>query len=211
MSQVIIYQNNEGAAVIMSPAPGHEAAELAATLPEGVRHFLVDVSALPSVGVAQMNVDFDLQTVVVKRPNLEAEKDKALSTARGIALDVRRQITTSASPERALSWVLKAVYGAVWQVNEAAANPLLASLSATAQAGFQLEADITGEDPVSVRDRSLEKAGLFFQANQLVEGMERLAEDRIPAAATIAELDTITAQLRALETQTLTKLAQITS
>ena len=41
--------------------------------------------------------------------------------------------------------------------------------------------------------------------------MERLAEDRIPVATTIAELDTITAQLRALETQTLTKLAQITS
>ena len=144
------------------------------------------------------------------QPDLQELKDNALSSARDIALDVRRQITTSASPERALSWVLKAVYGAVWQVNEAAANPLLASLSATAQAGFQLEADITGEDPVSVRDRSLEKAGLFFQANQIVEGMERLAEDRIPAATTIAELDAITAQLRALETQTLTKLAQIT-
>ncbi len=211
MSQVIIYQNNEGAAAIMSPAPGLIASDLAAVLPEDTRHFLMDVSALPSVGVAQMNVDFDLQTVIVKPPNLEAEKDRALSTARGIALEVRRQIATSASPERALSWVLKAVYGAVWQVNEAAANPLLASLSATAQAGFQLEADITGEDPVSVRDRSLEKAGLFFQANQLVEGMERLAEDRIPVATTIAELDTITTQLRALETQTLTKLAQITS
>ena len=210
MSQVIIYQNNEGNAAVMSLAPGYDAVELAATLPEGSHQFVMDLGSFPPVGISQMNVDFDLQTVVVKPPNLEVEKDHALSTARGIALDVRRQISTSASPERALSWVLKAVYGAVWQVNEAAANPLLASLSATSQAGFQLEADITGEDPISVRDRSLEKAGLFFQANQLVEGMERLAEDRIPATTTIAELDTITAQLRALETQTLTKLAQIT-
>jgi hypothetical protein len=140
------------------------------------------------------------------QPDLQELKDHALSTARGIALDVRRQIATSASPERALSWVLKAVYGAVWQVDEAAANPLLAALTATAQAGFQLEADITGEDPVVLRDRSLEKAGLFFQAQQLVEGMERLAEDRIPTATNLAELDTITTQLRALETQARTTI-----
>ena len=144
-------------------------------------------------------------------PSLDELKETALSTMRGIALQVRHQIAASASPERALSWVLKAVYGAVWQVNEAAANPLLASLSTAAQAGFQLEADITGEDPVALRNRALEKAGLFFQANQLVEGMERLAEDRIPTATTIVELDTITTQLRTLETQSLGALAQFTS
>lgn len=211
MSQVIIYQNDAGGAAIMSPAPGHSADVLTATLPEGTRHFLMDISALPTGGVAQLDVDFDLQTVLAKPPNLQIEKDNALETARGIALDVRRQITTTSSPERALSWVLKAVYGAVWQVNEAAANPLLAPLSAIAQSGFQFEADITGEDPVMVRDRSLEKAGLFFKANQLVEGMERLAEDSIPTATTIGELETITTQLRALEAQTLTTLAQFTN
>ena len=60
---------------------------------------------------------------------------------------------------------------------------------------------MTGEDPTQVRDRSLEKAALFFSANQLVEGMERLAEERIPAAADVAELDTTINQLRDLETQ----------
>ena len=68
MSQVIIYQNNEGNAAVMSLAPGYDAVELAATLPEGSHQFVMDLGSFPPVGISQMNVDFDLQTVVAKPP-----------------------------------------------------------------------------------------------------------------------------------------------
>ncbi|WIY23668.1 hypothetical protein [Parasedimentitalea psychrophila] len=144
-------------------------------------------------------------------PDLQTLKDSALAVVRGIALEVRREIAASASPECSLIWVLKAVCGAVWQLNDAAANPRLDGVSAIAQAGFKLETDITGEAPVAVRDSSLEKAGLFFNAHQIVEGMERLAEDRIPTATTLAEQDTVTTQLRAWQTQARSTIETLSS
>jgi len=67
---------------------------------------------------------------------------------------------------------------------------------------------LTGEDPVQVRDRSLEKAAAFFNASQLVEGMERLAEARIPAASSLEELETVITDLRVLEGDALERLSQ---
>lgn len=201
MGSVIVYRTAEGAAALLVPAPGHDVADLATTLPEGAAFFTVDTSEIPPVGIAGLDVDFDSETVTQKPPNLEALKASALVTVREIAQEIRGQIAASAPVERSLNWVLKAVYGAAWKANETAANPALAPFSAIAEAGFKLETDLTGEDPVAVRDRSLEKAARFFYANQLVEGMERLAEDRIPAATDPAELEIIITQLRELETQ----------
>jgi hypothetical protein len=201
MGSVIVYRTAEGAAALLVPAPGHDVADLATTLPEGAAFFTVDTSEIPPVGIAGLDVDFDSETVTQKPPNLEALKASALVTVREIAQEIRGQIAASAPVERSLNWVLKAVYGAAWKANETAANPALAPFSAIAEAGFKLETDLTGEDPVTVRDRSLEKAAWFFHANQLVEGMERLAEDRIPAATDTAELEIIITQLRELETQ----------
>jgi hypothetical protein len=201
MGSAIVYRLAEGSAALLIPAPGHDAGELAASLPEGAVFFIKDTSEIPPVGIDQLDVDFDSETVTQKPPNLEALKASALLAVREIAQEIRGQIATSAPVERSLNWILKAVYGAAWKANETAANPALAPFSAIAEAGFKLETDLTGEDPVTVRDRSLEKATLFFYANQLVEGMERLAEDRIPAAADTAELEIIITQLRELETQ----------
>ena len=208
MGSAIVYRTTEGAAALMAPAPGHDVADLAKTLPEGAVFFTVETSEIPAVGIAGLEVDFDSQTVTQKPPNLDALKARALETVRETAQQIRRQIATSAPVERSLNWVLKAVYGAAWKANETAANPALAPFSAIAEAGFRLETDLTGEDPVKVRDRSLEKAAAFFNASQLVEGMERLAEARIPAASSLEGLETVITDLRVLEGDALERLSQ---
>ena len=210
MGSAIVFRTAEGAAALMAPAPGHDVADLAKTLPEGAVFFIVETSEIPAVGIAGLDVDFDAQTVTQKPPNLDALKASALETVRETAQQIRRQIATSAPVERSLNWVLKAVYGAAWKANETAANPALAPFSAIAEVGFRLETDLTGEDPVQVRDRSLEKATAFFNASQLVEGMERLAEARIPAASSLAELETVITDLRVLEGDALERLSQFT-
>lgn len=201
MGSAIVYRTAEGANALVAPAPGHDVADLAKTLPEGAAFFIVETSEIPAVGIAGLDVDFDSQTVTQKPPNLDALKASALETVREISQEVRRQIAALAPVERSLAWVLKAFYAAAWKAHETVENPALAQLRVIAETGFQLETDLTGEDPTQVRDRSLEKAALFFNASQLVEGMERLAEERIPAAADVAELDTTVNQLRDLETQ----------
>lgn len=211
MTQVIIYQNKEGAPEIMSPAPGHDTSALIAMLPDDRPHFLLDKDALPPVGVANLDVDFDAQTVAIKPPNLDALKDEALAEARSAAIAVRHQIAGTASTERAVGWVLKALFAGVWQINDQAPNPLLKPLADVAAAGFGIETDLTGENPADVRDRSVEKAGGFFTALQLVEGMERVAENQISAAETPEALAQTVTQLRALEAQALTKLSALQS
>lgn len=208
MSSAIVYRVAEGAAALLVPAPGHDVADLAETLPENAAYFIVETSEIPPVGIAGLDVDFDSETVTQKPPNLDALKDSAMVTMRETAQDIRRQIAASAPVERSLNWVLKAVYAAAWKANETADNPAMAPFTVIAEAGFKLETDLTGEDPVALRDRSLEKAALFFNASQLVEGMERLAEGRIPTAATVAELEAIIAQLQNLEAEALEKLSQ---
>jgi len=212
MGSAIVYRLAEGSAALMTPAPGHDASELATSLPEGTVFFIVDTSEIPPVGIAELDVDFDSETVTQKPPNLDALKDSALVTVREIAQDIRRQIATSAPVERSLNWVLKAVFGAAWKAKEISANPAnlaLAAFSDIAEAGFKLETDLTGENPVELRDRSLEKAALFFYASQIVEGMERLAEVRIPNAASVNELETVITDLRVLEGDARAKMEQL--
>ena len=209
MGSAIVYRLAEGSAALMTPAPGHDASELATSLPEGTVFFIVDTSEIPPVGIAGLDVDFDSETVTQKPPNLEALKASALVTVREIAQEIRGQIAAAAPVERSLNWVLKAVYGAAWKANETAASPALAAFSDIAEAGFKLETDLTGENPVQLRDRSLEKAALFFYASQLVEGMERLAEVRIPNAASVNELETVITDLRVLEGDARAKMEQL--
>lgn len=209
MGSAIVYRTAEGAAALMAPAPGHDVSELAESLPEDTVFFFVGTSEVPPAGIAGLDVDFDSKTVTQKPPNLDALRASALETARETAQQIRRQIATSAPVERSLNWVLKAVYGAAWKANETAANPALAPFSAIAEAGFKLETDLTGEDPAQVRDRSLEKAAAFFNASQLVEGMERLAEVRIPNAASVDELEAVSTDLRVLEGDALAKMEQL--
>lgn len=142
-------------------------------------------------------------------PGLDERKSSALAEARQIAHRVRRNIAGLTDTDRALGWVLKAVFGAVWRVNELAQNPHLAALSGIAEQGFEREAGLTGEAASDIRDRSVAKAGAFFLALQLVEGMERLAESQIPAAATSEDLDAAITNLRALETQALDQIASL--
>lgn len=140
---------------------------------------------------------------------LEELKADALVEARGAAALVRSQIAGAATTERALGWVLKALFAGVWQINAQAANPLLQPLADVAAHGFGIETELTGENPEAIRDRSVEKAGAFFLALQLVEGMERVAETLIGGANTAEALEGAITQLRALEAQALTKLAAL--
>lgn len=110
MGSAIVYRTTEGATALMAPAPGHDVADLAKTLPEGAVFFTVETSEIPAVGIAGLEVDFDSQTVTQKPPNLDALKASALETVRETAQGIRRQIATSAPVERSLNWVLKAVY-----------------------------------------------------------------------------------------------------
>lgn len=141
---------------------------------------------------------------------LDYAKAEALSAARDNAVSVRRQIAGAATTERALGWVLKAVFAGIGQINDQAPNPLLTPLAHVAAQGFSIETELTGEDATAIRDRSVEKASAFFLALQLVEGMERVAESQIEAAETIEALGQVITQLRALEAQALTKLAALT-
>lgn len=142
--------------------------------------------------------------------SLDDLKAQALAEAHASALAVRQQIAGVANTERAVGWVLKALFAGVWQINDQAPNPLLNPLADVAAQGFAIETELTGEDATAIRDRSVEKAGAFFLALQLVEGMERVAESQIEAAETPVALELTITQLRALEAQALTKLAALT-
>lgn len=142
-------------------------------------------------------------------PTLEESKATALEQARDAAIAVRHQIAGTTSTEREIGWVLKALFAGIWQINEQAPSPLLQPLADVAAAGFGIETELTGENPADVRDRSVEKAGGFFMALQLVEGMERVAENQISAAQTPEALAQTVTQLRALEAQALTKLSAL--
>ncbi|UWQ00858.1 hypothetical protein K3X44_10060 [Aliiroseovarius crassostreae] len=132
-------------------------------------------------------------------PTLEEQKASALAEARRVASQYRRQIAEHVPEERAIAWVLKAAFGSAWALHEK--NPTLADsqLATAAQSGFAAEAAITGEDARDLRDRALSKSVLFFQATQVVEGMERLAEARIPAVTNPEELEATIDELRAQE------------
>ncbi|MEX0319445.1 MAG: hypothetical protein AB3N21_15910 [Ruegeria sp.] len=142
-----------------------------------------------------------LYAYVPPPPSLDEQMASAVAEARQIAVDVRQQIAGAATVHRALAWAVKMPYAMVWAAHEAGGDPAgpFAQFAAVAEAGFQIEADVTGETAVAIRDRAIAKNRMFFQATQLVEGMERLAEDRIPAAADAAELSDIITQLRDLQ------------
>lgn len=153
----------------------------------------------------------DLQTEGAKDVLAQAKRD-ALAVARATAIDIRRTIAESAPLERAVAWVNKVQYAIAWATHEAQSDPNgpLAAVATTAEAGFQIEADVTGETAIFLRDRTIAKNAVFFKATQLVEGMERLAETVIPDAVDQAALDVAIAQLRDLEQQAMAQLATIT-
>lgn len=134
---------------------------------------------------------------------IEDAKADALSEARDRARKIRIQIAGIASPERAIAWIIKSIFAAEWADDDTSAA------AAVAREGFQIEADITGEDGAYLRDRTLANSRLFFLVTQHVEGMERLAEREIPAATTESELETTINQLKALEAKALEDLAKI--
>ncbi|WP_171178660.1 hypothetical protein [Ruegeria sp. HKCCD8929] len=154
----------------------------------------------------------DLQAEAARDELAQAKAD-ALGVARQIAVDVRQQIAGAATVHRALAWAVKMPYAMVWAAHEAEGDPdgPFAPFAAVAEAGFRIEADVTGETAVAIRDRAIEKNRMFFQATQLVEGMERLAEDRIPAAADAAGLQAAIAELQTLEAAAMDQLATITT
>lgn len=136
--------------------------------------------------------------------SLDQRKAQAVGEAQAIAIDVRRQIGKRASPERVFGWVIKAQYAMVWAAHDAMqALPDVAAAFApfatVAVEGFGHEVALTGEDAATVRDRALAKAAAYFRAMQVVEGMERLAEDGFPGASTEQELELLVADLRQQE------------
>lgn len=144
-------------------------------------------------------------------PSFEAQRDGAIATAVDLASEYRSAVL-AVRPERATGWLLKALFAAVAQMDAGApeVNPARAALAALADQGFQIEADITGEQPDELQESAVRSASALFLALQLVEGMERLATRLIPATQDQAALDAVVEQLRALEVSAAEQLAQIT-
>lgn len=142
-------------------------------------------------------------------PSLDEQKAAALRTASATASAYRRQIAKQAHEDRAIAWALKTPLALLWQMHEGTTDPLIAPLVAEAQAGFEDEAEALGETPEELRAACIGKWVAFFRATQIVEGMERLAERRIPAAQTPEELQTVIAELQAKETAAAAKLATL--
>ncbi|MBT2131230.1 hypothetical protein [Aliiroseovarius lamellibrachiae] len=142
-------------------------------------------------------------------PSLEEQKTAALQTASATASAYRRQIAKQAHEDRAIAWALKTPLALLWQMHEGTTDPAIVPLVAEAQAGFEDEAEALGETPEELRAACIGKWVAFFRATQIVEGMERLAERRIPAAQSPEELQTVIAELQAKETVATAKLATL--
>ena len=144
-------------------------------------------------------------------PSFEEQRTAAIEAAVTLASTYRARVVAT-RPERAIGWMLKALFGAVAQMDDAATdtNPARQALANIAVQGFAMEGSITGEDPAALLDGSVASASQLFLALQLVEGMERLATQLIPATQDQAALDAVVDQLRALEDGAAEQLAQIT-
>ncbi len=151
-----------------------------------------------------------LKEYTLPPPSLEEQKTVALQAASATASAYRRQIAKHAREDRAIAWALKTPLALLWQMHEGAENPVIAPLVAEAQAGFEDEAEATGETPEELRAACIGKWVAFFRATQIVEGMERLAERRIPAATTPEELQTVIAELQAKQATATAKLTTLT-
>lgn len=143
-------------------------------------------------------------------PDLADMKAHALDVARNSASAYRRQIAKHAHDDRAIAWALKTPLALLWQMHEGTTDPVIAPLVAEARAGFADEAEPANETPEELRAACIGKWLSFFRATQVVEGMERLAENRIPAAQTPAELQAVIVELQAKEVAATAKLTTLT-
>jgi hypothetical protein len=129
-------------------------------------------------------------------PPLDLQKEVIIGNVQTAHAALRHEIAEGATVERALAWVLKLQFAGMWAMHEQTGAESIAEFAAIARRGFELEAQLTGEDAADLRDRTLTKGGGFFVANQAVEGMARLAEHLIPAAETKAELTAAITRMR---------------
>lgn len=149
----------------------------------------------------------DLETISAADQLAEA-KSKALTVARDMAADYHRKIA-QATTERAIAWVMKALFAIVAKQANGSTDPALQAVTDATTAAFTIEAGVGGEDAADLQNRAIQKAAAFLQATALVEGMERFAGHHLTAAQTQAELDSAVAQLRAQEAVAAAQLKQL--
>lgn len=163
--------------------------------------------------IAEADIDaalVDLETIAAADQLIDA-KANALAVAAQTAADYRRKIAGAVEPGRLVSWATKLAWAMFWAANEGSTDPVTVGMINTAREGFEDEAATTGETAEALRDASLAIEAAKFRAYQVVEGMERLALKRIPAATTQAELEAVVTELRDLEATASAKLDQLVS
>jgi hypothetical protein len=141
-------------------------------------------------------VDGEFQPWTAPPPSLSERKAAALGVVKSTAAESRALIAGLVPAERLVYWSVKTLFAVLSRVHDAlpAADPTRAALEPFADAaaeGFGIEADVTGETSADLQDRTIARATALFQANQLIEGMERWAEAEIGAAATDEALDSV--------------------
>ena len=133
----------------------------------------------------------------------------ALGTVRATATALRTEIAGKVPPSRAIAWGFKTVFAMAWAVKDAGVNGF-DELAAAAEQGYDFEAQESGDVALDLRNRTLANASALFIASQIVEGMERLAEQMIPTATTHEELEQIIADLEARQVLAQQKLNTLT-
>jgi hypothetical protein len=142
------------------------------------------------------DVEGDFMPWTSPPPTLDERKATALGSVKGVAAESRSRIAGLVPAERLVYWSVKTLFAVLGRVHEAlpAADPTRAALLPFADAaaeGFGIEADVTGDTPADLQDRTIARATALFQANQLIEGMERWAEDEIGVAASDEALNAV--------------------
>lgn len=198
--KIVIAEQHQTTAVRLLGAAGIATHHIA-----GDEVHLVDDIHTDDLGAALI----DLEAIALADQLVEA-KAIALDVATKSAAEYRRKITGAVDPGRLVSWASKLPWAMFWAANETSTDPTALELINTAREGFEDEAATTGETAEELRDATIANEAAKFRAYQVVEGMERLALTRIPAAANEAELADIVTQLRDLEVQAALKLETLT-
>lgn len=145
-------------------------------------------------------------------PTLEELKASARNAAENIAKKIRLNIANNASTERVAGWLLKTIFALSWAEYDDTSKKTeaLRTLADVAKRGFELEGNITKEDPKKLRSRTIKSAGGLFLAQQIVEAIERTAEIDIAKASSKNELKATIKNLQSMQNDAQAQLEKFT-
>lgn len=160
--------------------------------------------------------DYDHQEFRPYAPKatLSERKATALAIVKAEAARSRSDIASLVPPERLTFWAVKTLFAVIGRINDGlpegdGMRAALMPIVATADEGFAIEAEVTGQDVAVLQTRTFDRAAALFLANQLIEGMERVAEAEIAATTSETGLDITIESLRARQVTAEARLAGI--